>query len=349
MRSPPRASRFLVGVCVALSACGEDAQSASGTIPLRGEVTAADPWERIPPDSLYGATASENLRTVPVVIDALAIPAGWNGLRIAAVSDLQLGLWPDNEEVAAEAVRRAVAEQTDLIVLLGDYVASAQDTAALARVLQPLRGRQVLAVLGDRDVRSDSLEAAVLRTLAGSGVRVLQNDAVPFIREGATAFIGGVDPDLTDMGFGDRQFILATLGGGAITPILLAHNPLVAAAAPEDRFAAILAGNTFCGNVEVPGTPRLSWLRGEALPGAAVRGVERLFRMNGNTLFVTCGVGYSFMPARLGAPPEVALITLQSVVPAEPAEAAPDTVVPDSLLERFQPPRDTSAAADTAG
>jgi predicted MPP superfamily phosphohydrolase len=335
MRSLSRASLLPILSCLLLAACGEDAESAGGPVARRADARAADPWERIPPDSLYGATAVENLRTVPVEIDAVNIPAGWDGMRIAAVSDLNLGNWPDNEEVAAAAIRRAVESNADLIVLLGDYVAGARDTAALARVLAPLRGRQALAVLGDRDIGSDSLEAVITRTLGGAGVRVLKNDAVPITREGGTAFVAGVDPDITDLGFGDREYILATLGGGAATPILLAHNPLLAAAAPEDRFAAILAGNTFCGSVEVPGTPRLSWLRGEGLPGAAVPGVDRLFRLDGNTMFVTCGVGYTFLPARLGSPPEVALVTLRSVAPEEPV-AAPDPGVPDSLLQRFQ-------------
>ncbi len=335
MRSPPSAVRFLIVACLALSACGGDAESAAGTTPIRS-VAGDEPWERIPPDSLYGATAAENVRMVPVVIDAPRLPAGWNGMRIAAISDLQLGLWPDNERVAAEAVRQAVSAEPDLVVLLGGFVADDRDTAALGRVLQPLRGRQAIAVLGRRDVRSDSLEAAVTRALNGIGVRVLKNDAIPFTREGSTALIGGVDPKLADEGSDDRRNIVSTLGGGASMPILLAHDPLLAAAGPENRFAAVLAGNTFCGNVEIPGTQRLSWLRAEALPGAAVDGVDRLFRADGNTLFVTCGVGFSFVPARLSAPPEVALITLQSTLPA-PVAADPDTAaVPDSLLRRFE-------------
>ena len=102
---PPLAGLLLAAL---LAGCG-DAEALPDAAPRTAALATGDVWSRLPPDSLYGATAAENLRTVQVVIDALRIPAGWNGMRIAAISDLQLGLWPDNEEVAAEAVRRSVA------------------------------------------------------------------------------------------------------------------------------------------------------------------------------------------------------------------------------------------------
>lgn len=347
MRNLPRLWPMCVVFGLALSACGEEARSAARATPVRGIAPVIDPWERIPPDSLYGATAIENLRVVPAVIDALNVPKGWNGMRIAAISDFHLGLWPDNDEVAGAAVRRALESRADLIVLLGDYVTSEQDTAALAQVIAPLRGRQVLAVLGNEDIRSDSLEAAVTRTLTRQGIRVLKNEAIPFTRNGSTGYIAGADPDLETKGFGEREFLLATLAGGARVPLLLVHNPLLLAATQEDRHAAVLAGGSFCGNVEVPGTPRLSWVRTLALPGAALGDFDRFFRMEGNTMFVTCGVGFSFMPVRLAAPPEVALITLQSVAPPTTEQSSPDSVaIPDSIMQRYQVP--DSVPADTA-
>lgn len=328
--------------------CGGDAEPAA-TAEAAPAAASADrpPWELIPPDSLYGATPAENLSLTEVVLDVAELPDGWEGMRIAAISDLNLGMWEGNEDVAAAAVRTAVEARADLIVLLGDYISEGLDTDALRRVLAPLRGQNALAVLGDRDVRTDSVEAVIVATLEASGVRVLRSGSVPITRNGSTAMVAGVHPDIVDDGWDTQGYVLATLGGGATTPLLLLHHPALLGRVPEDRFAAALAGNTVCGPVEVPGTPRLSWLVGEALPGAAAAGAERLFIMEGTVMYVTCGVGYSFLPARFGGTPEVALVTLRSSAgaqPEEPASAAGDTTAADSALRAAD-----AASADTTG
>src|SRR3712207_7407144 len=56
-----------------------------------------------------------------------------DALPISAISDFNLGLWADNERVAAAAVRRAIESRADVFVLLGDYVARGGDHAALER------------------------------------------------------------------------------------------------------------------------------------------------------------------------------------------------------------------------
>lgn len=336
----PSLRLLLLPLLAAAPACGGDAAPASAreTPPIVQEVSLG-PWEQIPPDSLYGATAVENVRLTQVEIDVLDLPRGWDGMRIAAISDLQLGLWEENERVAAAAVQRALAARPDLIVLLGDYVAVGSDMEGLRRVLAPLRGRSVFAVLGDRDVRSDSAEARVREALSGLGIRVLMNEAVGIERNGDTGWIAGIDPDFATRGIGEQEYILATTGG-PVTPLLLVHSPLLAARTPEGRRPAILAGNAFCGRTEVPGTPRLAWYHTTALPGGAVPEVERLFRIRDNTLFITCGVGYSFIPVRLGYPPEVALVTLRGMGLEQEAEAeAPvdsTRAAVDTLLRRYE-------------
>ena len=93
----------------------------------------------------------------------------------------------------------------------------------------------------------------------------------------------------------------------------------------------------------IRGTPRLRWVNEQALPGAAVEGAERLYRLANMVMFVTCGTGYGFVPVRFGAPPEVALSTLRSVV-APSAEAPSDTLRVDSLLQQYE-----ESIADTTG
>jgi hypothetical protein len=332
---------LLLAILPASSGCGGEAESAPGE-QTRPFGQALNPWDTIPPDSLYGATPVENLRLTPVELDVFGIPPGWEGMRIAAISDLQLGLWSGNEEVARAAVAAAAASPADIVVLLGDYLAEGTDVSRLGPILAPLRQKPTFAVLGDRDVRSDSLAANIRRTLTAAGIRVLNNSALPLARGGDTATIAGLSPDLVRDPLAEQRWIISQLGGAVPKGILLAHNPILAAQGTAGRFPAALAGNTFCGTVEVPGTPRLSWLNQEGLPGAMVEGTQRLYRLANLVLFVTCGTGYGFVPVRYGSPPEVALITLRSV--AAEAEEAPDTVVVDTLIEQYEQSVADSAA-----
>lgn len=354
MRSLSRSlsSLLLLALLAPLAACGRDAESAADGAAAGSEADI---------DTLYGATGAENVRVVPAVVEVPGLPEGWQGMRIAALSDFQLGLWPDNDEVARAAVERAVAQNPDLVVLLGNYVARGGDYAALDRVLEPLRGRTVFAILGRGDELSDpegpdSAQIRTIQALRRNGVQVLRNERAPFVRNGDTAFVAGVEPHAPTRPDWRQAQIYGSIPGGSNTPLLLAHMPAVAART-DGKWPAILAGNAYCGDIEVPGTPRLSWLNENVFPGEARSPDQRIYEVRGSTLFVTCGVGYSFLPARLGVPPEVAMVTLRSDTP--PGEVAPaDTTVRqpnlDSLIQVYQQ-RDTTdsdtteAAGDTAG
>lgn len=306
---------------------------------------------------VYGATGADNVRVVPVEIEVPGLPAGWEGMKIAALSDFHLGMWEGNTETARAAVERAVAEKPDAYVLLGDYVASGGDYAALDRVLAPLRGKPVFAVLGDRDVqeRSEKPDSGAIRireALRRNGVQVLENRRAPLGRRGDTAYIAGIDPYTARRPDWRRAEIFGGIPGGGNTPLLLAHMPVAAVTLPTDKYPAMVAGHTFCGQVEVPGTPRLSWLNSEVFPGTENPGSTRIYRIRGTTLFVTCGLGFNYVPVRFGAPPEVAMITLRGVggdeEEADTAQA-PAGVNVDSLIQTFTPDTTDTDTADGDG
>lgn len=351
MRSTLRT--LLLLIAAALPACDDARPEAAALAPTDSAASQEDP--RV----IYGATSAENIRVVPVEIEIPDLPAGWNGMKIAALSDFQLGLWPDNEKVAAAAVRRALAEKPDVVVLLGDYVARGGDYAALDRVLAPLRGTPVFAVLGhtdeddDTDGKPDSVQIRTVQALQRNGVRVLRNARAPFARNGDTAYIAGVEPFTPRRPEWRQAEIYGGIPGGRRTPLLLAHYPATGLSVPTDKYAAILAGHTFCGRMEVPGTPRLSWVNTELYPGTPEPDKRRILRVKGSTLFITCGVGYGFIPVRFGSPPEVAMVTLRgfstkAAADSARAAAAPAEANVDSLIQVYQR-RDTTATDTTGG
>lgn len=353
LRSPHRSSRpplrprmpslLVLSALVALGACGGDAPETGVAMSAEDSARA----EAARADSLYGVPADQNLRVTPVELEVRGLPEGWNGMRVAAISDLQLGLWPDNERVARAAMERAVRERADLVVLLGDYVARGGDYGALDRVLEPLRGRAVFAVLGNADEvedpeGEDSVRIRTVQALERNGVRVLRNGRAPFGRNGDTAYVAGLDPYVARRADWRQAEIFGGVPG-ARTMLLLSHMPVVGPHLPTDKYPAVLAGHTFCGRVEVPGTPRLSWLNTEVYPGTTPPS-RRIYRVRGATMFVTCGVGYSFVPVRFGFPPELAMVTLRVAPGADTTSAAADSARArqpnlDSLLQVYQRPR----------
>lgn len=342
-------SAFFVSTLVLAAACGED-----GARPTATPADSAAARDTTGP--VYGATGAENVRVVPVEIEVVGLPAGWEGMRVAALSDFHLGMWGDNTATALAAVQRAIAEKPDVFVLLGDYVARGQDYAALDRVLAPLRGKPVYAVLGNEDMVEDPDEpdSTLIRTrqaMQRAGVQLLENRRAPFVRNNDTAYIGGIDPYTARRPEWRRAEIYGGIPGGARTPLLLAHMPVAAVTLPTDKYAAVLSGHTFCGQVEVPGTPRLTWFNSEVLPGTPEPARTRIYRVRGSTLFVTCGIGFGYVPVRYGSAPEVAMITLRGVGTATPQDTAraPGAVNVDSLIQSFTPEQRDSASADSAG
>lgn len=334
---------------VLAAACGGDG---ARTPAAEADSTAAGDSAR----AVYGATGADIVRVTPVEIEVVGLPAGWEGMRVAALSDFHLGVWPGNTETALAAVRRAVAEKPDAIVLLGDYVSRGGDYGALDRVLAPLRGRAVFAVLGDEDMaeRPDEPDSTLIRTrqaLQRAGVQVLENRRAPLVRNNDTAYIGGIDPYTARRPEWRRAEIFGGIGGGARTPLLLSHMPVAAVTVPTDRYPAIVSGHTFCGQVEVPGTPRLTWFNSEVLPGTPNPASTRIYRVRGSTLFITCGVGFGYVPVRFGAPPEVAMITLRGVGGAAPRDSAraSGAVNVDSLIQSFTPDTVGGTGVDTTG
>lgn len=331
----------MLAVLLALTACGADEESTRDT-PVADEPASTYPFPDLPPEELYGASPEDNLWSPRYELEVFDLPAGWNEARFAIISDFQLGLWERNDTVAAAAVGAALAAQPDVVLLIGDYIARGEDVDALRRVLEPLRGTTTIAVLGDRDIRSDSIAERIVATLREVGIQVLRNRSVPIDRDGDTIYIAGLDPEILNETWNDQEYILATVGPARRTPILLTHVAPMVTRAPTNRYPIVISGNTFCGTVEVAGTPRISWLRNEALPSASIEGAERLFRVRGSTLLVTCGIGYGFIPLRFGAAPEVPILTVVGFG-AETGQESETGAAADSLLQQLEASR-----ADTA-
>jgi uncharacterized protein len=253
--------------------------------------------------SLYEAQWVETLE-VDVLVPGLH--EDLRGFRILHLSDFHLGTLSLNWRALRKAVAWGREQHPDLVAVTGDLVSRRRGVPELRRALAALAAPYgVHAVLGNHDLggTSDPFNqpgdpAAVERAGAvlhsGSG-HALEVDA-------ARLQVVGVDP---------VSFRWRVRPGGLVDPeadlrILLCHFPDVVRLLEPGEFDLILAGHLHGGQICIPtprGKIRLEHLR--------ARHWEGLHQTTVGQLYVSRGLGTSFVPFRLLARPEVTLLRLE--------------------------------------
>ncbi len=254
--------------------------------------------------AVLAALGYRNARADPIVrradLQMPRWPAGTAPVTVAVFGDIHMG----NAAMDAARLRRIVGQvnrlRPDLLVITGDLVSgegreqasrAAPDLAAALRRLRAPLG--VLAVPGNHDHDTDP--ALLARTLRSAGVTLLVNDAV---RRGPLA-IGGLDDPATGR---EREVpVLAALREQPGARLVVAHSPKPIWRLPKDG-TVLLAGHTHCGQIAVP----ILWRMMAKTPDFRCGIVQDRRR----TTIVTAGLGTSRVPLRLGAPPDLWLLTL---------------------------------------
>ena len=249
----------------------------------------------------WTATADPVVRETRVALPGW--PSGAPPVRAVLISDLHVA-GPDMPPARLERIVGQIdALRPDLVLIAGDFVGdkdvgtrtypAAEIAAPLAR-LRPRLG--TYAVLGNHDHWRDA--AAVRAALEGAGVAVIVNDAV---RAGPLV-VGGLDDDFT--GRDDMRRTVHAMRRLPGAKILLSHSPDPFATLP-DGIGLMLAGHTHCGQIRLPLIGAYSY---ESRYGARY-GCGRVDE-RGRTLIVTAGLGTSVLPLRLGAVPDLWLVTI---------------------------------------
>ena len=228
------------------------------------------------------------------------LPEALRGLRIGFLTDIHRSEMVSHEMVSA-AVRMAMAEKPDLIVLGGDYVtwSDRRYMTAAAEGLAPLSAPHgVIAVLGNHDDDRDMPAALVAR-----GFTVLRDARTRLTIRGEVMDFAGIrywTHKLTD--------IAHIVRGSVPHTILLAHTPKRLLEAQILAVPAVISGHTHGGQIVLPGVGAIAAREFPVIAGLAQR--------QGTTIFVSRGVGTVYVPVRINCPPEVAILTLDTVMRA---------------------------------
>ena len=232
----------------------------------------------------------------------------FEGLRIAQLSDLHVG-----PQTSRRFLRRVVEAtrslSPDLIAVTGDLIDDrAEDVSAYARSLGALRAPLgVFMIPGNHDVYAgwDAVERRLRLAELGT---VLVNDSYVITR-GASAItlLGTGDPAGGARGQSgaapDVDRAMAKVPAGA-TVIALAHNPKLWPALAQRGVALTLSGHTHYGQFAIPS---FGW----SLASPFMEHAMGAHQLDDALLYISPGTGYWAIPFRLGARPEVTLVTLR--------------------------------------
>jgi hypothetical protein len=246
-----------------------------------------------------------SLREQNIVIPNL--PHDLDGLRIAQVTDIHLSPYLTLGELE-QAVGMANETRPHLTVVTGDLITQHGDPLddclkALAR-LKADAG--IYGCMGNHEIYARS-EAYTQREGARLGMRFLRQQSTLLRFGSADVSLAGVDYQR----FHKTYLRNAEKGvvPGAFN-ILLSHNPDVFPVAAAKGYQLTLAGHTHGGQVRFE-------ILGADLNVARfyTRYVDGLYQTkdggkDASQIFVSRGIGTIAIPARLGAPPEVALLRL---------------------------------------
>lgn len=256
-----------------------------------------------------------------VEVPVRGLPDAFDGYRVAQFSDLHVGTFGSDTAFVSKLVDEINALRPDAIVFTGDIVNRQSDeihpfVKTLSRLEAP---GGVYAILGNHDYGdyrewdSSEAKAANMEELYDAyrraGIRLLLNETEWLRRGNDSIALIGVEK------IGDAPFpVYGSLSKAypalddSVAKILLTHNPAhwVDSIRDNDNLnvALSLAGHTHAMQVEVFGLSPAS-MRYETWGGmyADPTGTRKLY--------VNIGAGEVGVPMRIGATPEITLLTLR--------------------------------------
>jgi hypothetical protein len=250
----------------------------------------------------YGFVAARKPIVKELDVALKRFPSGLDGLKIVQLTDVHIGPLIDGEWLRG-VVARVNELQADVIAITGDLVdgtvAELRDHVAPLGDLRAKYG--VFFVTGNHEYYSGADEW--IAELTRLGIRVLRNEHVS-IGEGAESFdLAGVDDWRANIHPGHGADLKKAVEGRDPSRelVLLAHQPKQAFEAADHGVGLQLSGHTHGGQI-------FPWGFFVKLDQTFVAGLDRL---KDTQIYTSCGTGYWGPPMRVGAPPEISLLTLR--------------------------------------
>ena len=251
----------------------------------------------------------------PLEIRLQSLPAVFDGMRIAQLSDIHL-----DEFTEPFLLRHSIDEinrmQPDAVFLTGDYVTyqiaprkfATRSAWQCAEILNELKCTQRYAIMGNHDVMLG--ESLVTEALTANSITVLSNSYLPLERGSSRIWLAGLEDPVCGRPDPDAAIPGSIRDKPDEPVIVMCHAPDYAdqlAAYPSGKSVGLmLSGHTHGGQVRLP------FMGGVGLPAGGRKYVQGWFRVASMQLYVNRGIGTVGVPFRFACPPEITKITLRA-------------------------------------
>jgi predicted MPP superfamily phosphohydrolase len=254
----------------------------------------------------YGAfveRTSFRVREIEVPLPNLA--GDLEGLRLLQLSDIHLSAFLSEAELA-RVIDAANETRAHVALVTGDMISFPGDPldACLRQIARLRADAGVLGCMGNHEDYSRAKEYASVEG-ARLGIRFLRSESRRLRFGSASIQFAGVDYEPISRRRKYLRHAPAPVAGGMLN-VLLSHNPDVFPVAAARGWDLTLSGHTHGGQVTVE-------ILDQSINPARffTPFVYGLYRQGGRSSYVTRGIGTIGVPARIGAPPEIALLRLK--------------------------------------
>ncbi len=242
----------------------------------------------------YGFLTSLKIRTEHIDVPVPGLPPEADGFTILQISDLHV---PRDLSRVRQVTQILSTLRADVLIITGDFRNPMQGSGpagAAARLIAAAVGDRmpVFAVQGNNDV------AQTMKLVSAGTIRVLDNEAV---RLPCAIWLVGWNP------YPRRHPALSRIVEplAARTFILASHSPDVILQNGSSKAALVLSGHTHGGQIRFPGIPPLM-----TLTKVSRKYYAGLHTFDHSLIYVNRGIGFSMIPLRVYAPPEVTVLRL---------------------------------------
>lgn len=266
---------------------------------------------------LFGAIkGKENFKVREVTFTSANLPEEFDGYRVMQLSDIHSGSWKGNPEALKKAIDLCNRQNADLALFTGDLVNSRSDELLeFTEIFSELKTKDgVYSVLGNHDYgtyvkwNSEADRIANIDSLIARenrmGWRMLNNSHTIIRRDNDSIAVIGVEnsgrPPFPDY----ARLKEASAGTEGMFQILMSHDPTHwrRQILPESDIELTLSGHTHDMQITFFGLSVSSFIYPEH---------NGMYMEGERGLYVNIGLGHVLFPMRLGAWPEITVITLK--------------------------------------